>query len=116
MGGAINHTPQPEFPDYYERGMGVDMIKQFGSDTVSAVGNAHPAAQASLAVAGTIATAPFAYVAYEYASLQAMLHPEAVIYTGEVVIPIVDGAYGGTPPNNIPSSIGKGLDEIGLMP
>jgi len=78
MGGAINHTPQPRFPDSYYRGMGYDMMGQLGNDTVSAVGNAHPAAQASLAVAGTIATAPFAYVAYEYASLQAMINPSVM--------------------------------------
>ena len=91
MGGAINHTPQPRFPDSYYRGMGYDMMGQLGNDTVSAVGNAHPAAQASLAVAGTIATAPFAYVAYEYASLQAMLHPEVIVGGGDMVGTMIPG-------------------------
>jgi hypothetical protein len=83
-----------------------------GNDAVSAIQNAHPAAQASLGVATTVATAPFTVVAYEYASLQAMLHPEVVIVTGESVIPVLDGYYGGSSPGRNFGSIVSGYENF----
>jgi hypothetical protein len=63
-------------------------------------------------VATTVATAPFTVVAYEYASLQAMLYPEVVIVTGESVIPVLDGYYGGSSPGRNFGSIISGYENF----
>jgi hypothetical protein len=63
---------------------------------------------AALSIAGGVVLAPVAEAGY----LWAMRNPELIGYGATAV----DGAYGGTPPNNISSTVGKILDWFGLMP
>ena len=87
----------------------VPLIKdKFIPQGAKAVKNAHPAAQACMAVAGAITLAPAAEAGYGYA----YTHPLETIGGIEVL----DGAYGGTPPNSVSSSIGKLLNEMGILP